>query len=742
MIVLYGGDNSTPGGISGIVEVDTDAATVVETTDTVTRTIVVTDADEPSVFTFTSVPKKRLTDVKISFKVNIPGADSAEVDSASYERKDATLGTPTKIGVPMPKDELFALVNSFETSFSRTTSQLSVIVDGEGITCPVDYDDTSTSANTAEISLTHVAGDEFSLDVVLDDQKFSGTADFSYIDKIKVKLAVTVGTVTESTPELTMDISTLVFRPKIVDHTQLFLYSITGEYHMAGGWTTNNVLDMAKHKVFKQDNDPIKSCFRNKLYGTVDPVAFNGGLLKFLPTAGKIGKNFTYLNTISNTSPWPFAQVGSSTYVAKDTGGAVDFEVVAGEMTVDTEAADAPSGYAVFSFAFTDSVYTTQFLYMPCVIDNAIPKAVLFDGKIAYDRFAVMSEITATTLPTLASAWSFFTFFISYQASMASAVLARILNYLPFMIYTRGLGCALLDNSIAVVYQIMVLEEHTKFVNQIGSGFSNQFANFFRGTGYVMSKSLRGLTKAQQAAVMEEYVLALDDELNRGFAKHGNLIMSFCGAPIIMPFQYSDGFHMKPPAIGAFYDTDINKLYEDDNLPDDEFRAAVRKHTVFSYQYSQLSMMVKAHGWYAFPAFNGTLTRVVKDGKINEIGGVDDDTFRIARNWQDTPISSTRSTLAEEVAYIMTRASGDRFSRMVMDVSNDLENGVPFGELPAKPSPMGGGQDATFGIGAMKAKIIHLDLSAGTIQEWSRSKHGEVEDVRIIRPNGNLIIAV
>jgi len=146
------------------------------------------------------------------------------------------------------------------------------------------------------------------------------------------------------------------------------------------------------------------------------------------------------------------------------------------------------------------------------------------------------------------------------------------------------------------------------------------------------------------------------------------------------------------------------------------------------------------NGSYGFPAFSGNLTRILKNGVINDIGGVANPLYNTAKKWDSISTSFNVGTLDGFLAKAMKDSVGSRFDRYTFGPGDDL--GISSDELHAKPSFIGGDTTATLTYGVKNIKIAHIDIEAKTVKIWESGSQGAVYPVKIVKPNPNIILAI
>lgn len=741
MIVLYGDglDTGGSGGISGLIEVDVDRVEIEEEmSDSSTNKFIAPDADiADSSFTDTSANHVSLSVMNLTFTV--PGADDFKVSKIDATIESKTLAYAGASG-PLDKETLIAEVfGSMASSVAKTGDDITAIFEGQEITANIV---TSTQDGfELDSEVLPLGNDQYKVSVKNDGSKLN-IAEISCILSLIITVTVTKGSVSED-KEIPIAYKNILYRPKTVRASTDDLYIADGKYKMTGGWLNDNIVDMAKYPVFKIDADPLTSFFRNMFYGYYDPIHFAGDITRFAFTSARIGDGFSGYHTVAKRAPNPLNITGVATYYSDISTGTVAFDIVEGVMTVDTANADSDEGFAIFEFQFPDSLYGSELFHMPCKTADTKPLAIAIDCKIAYDPFIGLMPVSVQTNPALLASKSFFTFIMSYIHVLGLSVLSYIIMFMPFLIMTRGISAVLTPGMIESAFQIVFLNLHTQGTQAIGGPVGKQFGWMYRSIGHQIANSSRGLSKVQQDALMEELIVAFDDELARSRSKPGMLVYAFLNIPVISSFYYSDGLMLKPTALGACWESDINEMYNDTNaVVNDDFKALTRRHGLLSHSDTNINMRGSGGTTlYGFPAFSGSLTRIVMNGNINDIGGVPDPLYNTGKNWSGVNASSDVNSLEGWLARVMKNSVGGRFDRFSFNAPGD-DDGVPSTDLGNRPVSIGGGSKAALTYGVRGTKIAHINLDDSTVKIWTAGKQGVVESCKIIKPNPNIILAV
>jgi len=566
--------------------------------------------------------------------------------------------------------------------------------------------------------------------------------EISWIDTVQLTLAITKGSVTVPT-EMDIGYRDMLYLPKVAKASDKFLYVMEGRYHMTGGWLNDRIQSLGKYPVFKTDINPIKSFFRNKLYQHYDPVTFAGNLSKFAFTSARINSTYTGYHTTGLSVPEAVSIFGTSEYTSISGSGTVGWSVDSGILDIETGDADSDDGHAVFKFTFPDSLYTDQFFHMPCGQTDQVPIAVAIDGKIMYDKYNSLMDIQIHSHGVLLGAKAFFTFLIDYVHILGAGVIAHLLMMLPFIFMTRGMICGMIG-SIETVFQLVYFNLHMEGVNAVSgghNGFANKFGILHRTVGNVLSNTTRGLSRVQQDYVMGQLLSPMEDSLYRGKSKQGLLMIGFLCVVIPIPVLYSDGVTVNPPGLGACWETDLHEMYDNNEVPDDDFRAMCRKHTTFSVSETVIFLMSKI-GNMSYPGFSGSLSRIIKNGKFNEISGIEDPLYYHGRKWSSTDGSGDKTTVDGTLSQYMRGVAQDRFARFSFGNGND--DGQAPSRLHDRPT-WNGNWGATRGVGP-SIQIAHIDIDNETVRIWKTgsrvSNPGALQQCKIVKPNNNIILAI
>lgn len=741
MIVLYGDGLNTggSGGISGLIEVDVDRVEIEEQmSDSTTNTFIAPDADiADSSFTDTSATHVSISVMNLTFTV--PGADDFKISKVNATVESKALAYAGGTG-PLDKTTLISEVfGSMENTVSKAGDDITAVFQGQDVTANIVTGTQDGFELGTEV--TPLGNDEYKV-AITNDGGILDIAEISCILSLILTVTVTKGSVSED-KDIPIAYKNILYRPKTLRATTEDLFVADGKFKMSGGWLNDNIVDMVRYPVFKIDADPLTSFFRNKFYEYYDPIHFSGDMARFAFTSARIGDGFSGYHTVAKKSPAPLNLNGTAKYYSDTSEGTVAFDIVEGVMTVDTADADSDEGYAIFEFQFPDSLYVSELFHMPCKTADTKPLAIAIDCKVAYDPFIGLMPVSVQTNPALLSTKSFFTFIMSYIHVLGLSVLTHILLFMPFVLMTRGMSSLLTPGMIESAFQMVFLNLHTQGTNAIGGPVGKQFGWLYRSIGHQIANSSRGLSKVQQEALMDELIVAFEDELARSRSKPGMLVFAFLNIPLIFPFHYSDGLFIKPTALGACWESDLNEMYSDTNaVVNDDFKALARRHGLLSHSDTNINMRgTGGTTLYGFPAFSGSLTRIIMNGNVNDIGGIPDPLFNTAKNWSGVNASSDVNSLEGWLARIMKNSVGGRFDRFSFTAPSD-DIGVPASELNDRPVSIGGGNNAALTYGARGTKIAHINLDDSTVKIWTSGKQGVVEPCKIIKPNPNIILAV
>ncbi len=741
MIVLYGdglarGDEGG-GGISGTIEVDI-ANVQVEEEDAEGKLNNFLAADA-SLASFTEMDGAELVMSRMNLIFTVIGAEDFSIRKsvASVESKSYTSSPYTGA---MDKETLVNEVfGSMENSISKAGDGMAAIFDGDIVTADI----TTTIKNNIEVeSSVELIGD-YKFKVSIDNSgKILTQNEISCISTVTLTVAITKGSITEER-EVEIPYKSILYRPKVQKPLDSYLYTIEGRYKLTGGWLSDNIADIGRYSVFKTDIDPITSFFRNKFYGFYDPVNFDAPLAPFAFTSAIVGEGFSGFHTVGKRVPTPFEHDGDAIYYSDVQSGAVKYSINKGVLEVDTASAESDEGFAIFEFKFPKSLYVSEMFHMPCKSIDTKPLAIAIDCKIAYDPYVGILPVTPQTNTTLLASKTFFTFLMSYIHLLGSNVMAKIMLFMPFSLATRGLSNLLSPGIIETVFQIVYLRQHSAAIQNLGGTTAQQYGWLHRSIGFQISNCSRGLSKVQQQALLDELMLSYTDEMARAKSKEGYIVMNMFGVPLMMPFVYSDGWFLKPTALGACWESDINDMYNNANsIVNDDFKALTRRHALLSHSETVVNMVSPKIGNLVYPPFSGSLTRILIDDKVNDIGGVSDPLWNTARRWNNTVASSDKFTLEGWLARVMKDSLGNHWDRFNSRMESSMDQGVPAEELNDKPVPTGGRNHATLSYRVRGAKIAHIDIVKDTVKIWRDNEDGVVYDCKIIRPNPNIILAI
>lgn len=746
MIVLHGDPLKPEGSSIGEPIIDTSIEVTTKHNDGSSDDITIEEGQNV-ISSFTETWNSKISSIDLTYTITIPGAQEAEVKSVSAIVKSKQMtynGTETPLS---KKDYIEQIFNSMNKTVSVDEYGISAVFNNNNV--HADITTTEHTASDIQTKIEAVDGEsgKFKLTIV-NDGSLLIWPEISYLSSVQIELTATKDTVSK-TFKMDVDYESVLYAPKTKRASDKYLYVIEGVVKLCTGWLETDSCDVSRYEVYRVDSNPVTSFFRNKFYETYDPQYFKWDLDDFAFTAARIDDGFTLYHTVAKRSPEPFSLDGDqeakyySNKIPKpgEDPGTVSYVVNEGKMVVDTDKAESDLGYAVFEFSFPDSIYEKQYFYMPCKADKR-PLAFAIDSKIAYDDFSSLPLPVVKSVPDFLGEKTLLHAIVKEAEAIGYGSSLLIGGLLAFFAFTRGAVLPfVMGYSLAMfLHQLILITQHNTFLKLFNGQAKNMLQHLYRSAVYQFTQCSKGLTKKQKEALFDFIISPYDDAKSRDIGGSITIGVGFyTGAT--STFFYKDGFLLLPTALGGHWKYDLNEIYNETGLATDEFKALAKRHALLSHSDTFLDFKFLDR-MFAFPGFGGSLTRIIKGGHINDVGGLKDEVFYTGKDWTSYNASNDdEQTMKGYIAKVMKESASSTLSRV--SFGEELKNGVPPEELYRKPVPVSPENNAAINHDVAYNYIAHIDVDHNKVRIWGAGGHHDEEiDCVLLSPNPKILIAI
>ena len=687
--------------------------------------------------------------MRIVLQGKISGATNASVVSAVVRGKSYTINPPSGDVVGLPKKEYLEEMVAFGDAQVDPIMGVSSWNSGlmGPLTCfaqPEEYEFDGVEF----VGLTQTGEDVtftfYGTEIV---NLFAQHGDYSIVEgiDITVKASLTdTGEVAEA--EFTYENEAgggVVSGVHGLDSSSLDFVTFDSGIHMASGWLDGMEISYQKRSLICSHGNMYYPMFKYLFFSAVAPMYFNKSLEPIALCAKHSGGLYYMEWVFTNNAAFGSSPAAVSVEVmGPDVSGAAT--VYADESTIifDTSGVITLSGRVLLSLTIDGTQFGVSIFEAPCGIGTGEFITSGVDCKIAYTTLSNIENRGRTHEASSASLLSFHHMINGFENMLGWFDFYSAIMGMVFSIVTRGISCVLSSNTLQFVYYLIYENEKIILGNAERDIMIAGITSVLDRHNANLGAASTNVPKALRKEMSQQYLKTIHSDTfmeKRAADRYGVFIWTIFCVPITFRFPRRLPWMPTPPDVGVPLEANIleNAEKEDGEITDDHI-AMMKKNLgpqIFETRVDwilepmvTISVKRSATTWFQM----GRTVVLKRDGRHQELYAVNDDGYMLG-DWDSNSHPMSEVSIKGKI--------GDKWNAWKREVINNLSRFTHINKVR--------------GLTGTAAEVFVEDInsSISTVSRWTEygvididnstyTTKGDTEDIKILRPNKDVIIAL